>query len=186
MSKALFLGYDRSETGLIHLIESRGFEVEQTQEQIFDLSSYNVVISYGYRRILKADVLVTSKRPIVNLHISLLPYNRGAHPLFWAAYDGTPVGVSIHEIDAGIDTGPIIQQKIVEVDLARSSFSTGYSKLRSEVERLFEEHADTILLGLYKARPQTSQGTYHSFKDLPSGFSWDEKIGLAIKRLKNS
>ena len=43
------------------------------------------------------------KRPIVNLHISYLPFNRGSHPNYWSFVENTPKGVSIHEIDEQIE-----------------------------------------------------------------------------------
>ena len=106
MSKLLFLGYDRSQTKLIDLIESKGWSVDQTGEPISDLSAYDLAVSFGYRHILNADALQTTRRPVLNLHIAYLPWNRGAHPLFWAAYDGTPAGVTIHEIDSVWIRGP--------------------------------------------------------------------------------
>ena len=36
---------------------------------------------------------------------------QGAHPNFWSFYDNTPSGVTIHLIDAGIDTGDVLYQK---------------------------------------------------------------------------
>ncbi|MCL0081308.1 hypothetical protein M1N64_03665 [Peptococcaceae bacterium] len=41
----------------------------------------------------------------INLHISFLPWNRGADPNFWSFIENAPVGVSIHYLDEGIDTG---------------------------------------------------------------------------------
>ena len=69
--------------------------------------------------LLKKRVLNNIIIPIVNLHISYLPWNRGAHPNFWSFFDATPTGVSIHLIDKGIDTGPIIVQKKVKLDPAK-------------------------------------------------------------------
>ena len=68
-------------------------------------------MSFGYRKIIHNKILKKLHKPIVNLHISYLPYNRGSHPAFWAFLDRTPSGVTIHELDKGIDTGKIIFQK---------------------------------------------------------------------------
>jgi methionyl-tRNA formyltransferase len=75
------------------------------------LKGKDKIISYGYRYIVPS-VVVKEFKP-VNVHISLLPWNRGADPNFWSAYDGTPSGITIHEMDEGIDTGPILIQKRV-------------------------------------------------------------------------
>ena len=53
----------------------------------------------------------------INLHISLLPWNRGSDPNLWSFLDDTPKGVSIHHIDAGVDTGDVIAQREVPLGL---------------------------------------------------------------------
>lgn len=78
--------------------------------------------------------------PIINLHISYLPGNRGAHPNFWSFYDETPSRVSIHLIDTGIDTGPILFQKYVDFNQDEKAFSQTYKKLVIEIEKLFIEN----------------------------------------------
>ena len=76
-----------------------------------DAKSYDLIISFGYNKILKKNILEKISRPPINLHISYLPYNRGAYPNFWSFIKETPKGVSIHEINEGIDKGGIIARK---------------------------------------------------------------------------
>ena len=76
-----------------------------------DLKNIDLVITFNYRKILDKNILKKLKRPAINLHISYLPFNRGCHPNFWSFVENSPKGVTIHEIDKGIDTGPIIYQK---------------------------------------------------------------------------
>jgi Formyl transferase len=66
------------------------------------------VISYGYRHIIREPLLSRFRMRMANIHISYLPWNRGSNPNFWCWYDDTPKGVTIHFVDEGIDTGPII------------------------------------------------------------------------------
>ena len=65
-------------------------------------------------------LLKNSKNNIINLHISYLPYNRGAHPNFWSFVENTPSGVSIHQVDSGIDTGKIVIQKQINFNLLKN------------------------------------------------------------------
>jgi methionyl-tRNA formyltransferase len=52
----------------------------------------------------------------LNVHPSLLPANRGPEPLFWTFREGSQhAGVTIHLMDEGMDTGPIVAQEVVEV-----------------------------------------------------------------------
>jgi len=182
----LFLGYGPQETALIDAIRERGWTVVHTAEKVDDFSSYDVVVSFGYRHILKPAVLATARRPVINLHIAYLPYNRGAHPLFWACMDGTPLGVTIHEIDEGVDTGPICFQKRVELDAGERTFALGYRRLIVDLEQLFIDNIDALLEGRCQARAQEGAGTLHRARDLPSGFSWEDDIQPTIARLKAS
>ena len=186
MQKLIFLGYDRSQTRLIDLIEAHGCEIEHTVDQVSELGAYDLVISFGYRHILRQLVIDTAKRPVLNLHIAFLPWNRGAHPLFWAAYDGTPNGVTIHEIDAGIDTGPICFQRKVDIDFTTETFAGGYKYLIDTIESVFKENIDAILSGRYESKAQQGNGSIKRVRDLPGGFKWSETIAPTIARLKSS
>jgi methionyl-tRNA formyltransferase len=182
----LFLGYSKDETNLIGAVEEVGFVVKHTAEKVSDFSEYDVVVSFGYRHIIPERVIRTAKRPIVNLHISYLPYNRGSHPNFWSFVDRTPSGVSIHEIDSGIDTGPILFQRLCSFDRTETTFSSTYKHLTSEIESLFIENISSILMGSYHAFPQKGRGTYHSAKDLPKWVtSWDINIAETIAKVSS-
>ena len=50
-------------------------------------------------------------KKIINLHISYLPWNKGASPNLWSVVEETKKGVSIHYVDSTLDTGEIIVQK---------------------------------------------------------------------------
>ena len=111
--KILFLGYDRNKTKIIDQLINANCEVHHSKGVIQKVD-YDLIISFGYCKIINRSILDRIKCPIINLHISYLPFNRGAHPNFWSFFDNTPSGVTIHLIDEGIDTGPIIYQKIVK------------------------------------------------------------------------
>jgi methionyl-tRNA formyltransferase len=65
-----------------------------------------LVIAYG--RILPPAVLEAPRRGCLNLHASLLPKYRGAAPITWAIVRGeTETGVSLMQMDEGMDTGPV-------------------------------------------------------------------------------
>ncbi len=186
MKKLLFLGYDKTQTGLIEFIEQQGWQVDHTAELVTDFSAYDLVVSFGCRHILKASLLATARRPVLNLHIAYLPWNRGTHPLFWAAYDGTPAGVTIHEIDKGVDTGPICFQQKVTIDPLQETFASGYERLLAEIEQLFRQHATDLLAGHYTSQPQQGTGSVKRVSNLPKGFKWSDLIGPTIKRLREN
>ena len=120
--KVLFLGYDEKQTHLIDALVKNNCVVDHTEDKVEPVSGYDFVVSYGYRHILKQNVIDGFGCPILNLHIAYLPYNRGAHPNFWAFYDNTPTGVTIHLIDGGVDTGPIVKQRFVNFEKEDDTF----------------------------------------------------------------
>jgi methionyl-tRNA formyltransferase len=68
-----------------------------------------VVVAYGH--ILKPELLELPPRGMVNVHPSLLPALRGPAPVAWAVINGLEeTGVTIMQLDAGMDTGPILHQ----------------------------------------------------------------------------
>src|SRR5438094_3976896 len=68
-----------------------------------------VVVAYGH--ILKPELLRLPGRGMVNVHPSLLPELRGAAPVEWAIVNGlAKTGVSIMQLDEGLDSGPVLLQ----------------------------------------------------------------------------
>ncbi len=162
----LFLGSKNSI--LVQFIESLGDSVFVMEDKFNPdlLENHNIgfVVSYGYRHIIRQDVLDKIADKIINLHISFLPWNRGADPNFWSFIDNTPKGVTIHYIDAGIDTGDIIVQR--EVLLSESeTLSSSYQKLKQKIEELFMEHWPKIRIGTCGRIKQSSNGTFHKTID---------------------
>lgn len=66
-------------------------------------------------RILKRALLEKIKCPIINIHVGITPKYRGVHGGYWAVHnnDLAHFGVTLHLVDAGIDTGRIIAQKVI-------------------------------------------------------------------------
>ncbi len=184
----LFLGYDSSKTKIIDSIRKLGVRViHQDKKEIEESKFENVdlVISFGYRYLL-SETIVEKYSPIINLHVSYLPFNRGSFANFWSFYDETQSGVSIHLIDKGIDTGDILYQKKIDFDPKKMTFRETYNILLEQIEKLFLDNISQILSLKYPLIKQSHKGTYHHSKDFPSEFrGWDENIDKEINRLKN-
>ncbi len=105
-------------------------------DEIVDVEPADWLISCGCDYILKQDTLDRFGGRTVNLHPSFLPWNRGQHPNLWSWYDNTPKGVSLHRMDAGIDTGPIYAQVPVFMD-DDETLRTSYRKLSDALQELF-------------------------------------------------
>ena len=184
----LFLGYDSSKTKIIDSIRKLGVRViHQDKKEIEEskFESVDLVISFGYRHLLSENI-VEKYSPIINLHVSYLPFNRGSFANFWSFYDETQSGVSIHLIDKGIDTGDILYQKKIDFDPKKMTFRETYNILLEQIEKLFLDNISQILSLKYPLIKQSHKGTYHHSKDFPSEFrGWDENIDKEINRLKN-
>lgn len=74
------------------------------------------IVSAGFMRILGAAFLEKFAGTVVNTHPALLPSFPGAHAVRDAlAYGVTVTGCTVHVVDAGVDTGPVIAQRAVDV-----------------------------------------------------------------------
>ena len=76
----------------------------------------DVAVVAAYGRILPPDVLAAPRCGSVNLHASLLPKYRGAAPVQWAIARGErETGVSLMQMEVGLDTGPVFAQARVSI-----------------------------------------------------------------------
>jgi methionyl-tRNA formyltransferase len=77
-----------------------------------------LVIAYG--RILPPAVLRAPRRGCMNLHASLLPKYRGAAPITWSIVHGErETGISLMQMDAGMDTGPVFSRHAIPIGARR-------------------------------------------------------------------
>ena len=182
----LFLGYDKSKTYLIDYLESLGFDVvhKDSKVSLTTDSGFDYVISFGYKHIIKKDFIEHYQNRIINLHISYLPYNRGAHPNFWSFYDKTPSGVTIHYIDEGLDTGDILCQRKIDFDIDKLSFKETYDILINEIQTLFVKNFINIYHNKITPIKQSSHYTYHKSSDLPKNIDWDKNIKKYLNSMK--
>ena len=195
MKKILFLGYSKKKTKLVDEIKffNKKILVKKTIKKVNleTINKYDVIISFGYKHLISEKIIRKSKKPMINLHIGYLPYNRGAHPNYWSFAENTPSGVSIHKIDGGVDTGKIIYQKFIDFDLFKNrkvlTFESTYKTLINEIEDLFLQNIRNLIDYNFSAYNQIGKGTYHSSKDLPKILkSWKQNIYKTIVEYNNS
>lgn len=193
MKKILFLGYSSKQTSLIDKVRlhEKKWDLKQSQEKINleTAKNFDIIISFGYQHLIDKNIINNLKCPIINLHISFLPYNRGAHPNFWSFMENTPSGITIHEVDAGIDTGKIIYQNEIDFELFKNrnilTFSKTYKTLIREIENLFFANVKNIINQNFSSVDQKGKGTYHEKKDLPKLLeNWEQNIYKTILKYK--
>lgn len=124
-------------------------------------TGYDWLLSYNSRYIVPTNVLALfppTRR--LNLHISYLPWNRGADPNFWSWMDHTVKGVTIHSMDAGVDTGPWLVRQ--EVDLPEThTLRTSYATLHDVMQQVFKESWPQIKAEQFSVHPQETGGSVH-------------------------
>jgi len=156
------------------------------------MNSIDFIISYRYRYIIKKPIIEYVRENIINLHISLLPWNRGADPNLWSFLENTPKGCTIHYLDEGVDTGDIIAQKKIVFESESETLATTYKKLNDELVKLFRKEWPHIMHGDIKRIKQAQGGSFHRLKDkikyeyLLDKKGWDTEVkGLKGKALED-
>ena len=91
-------------------------EAENAYIQALREANVNLIVLAGFMRVLKGDFLRAFEGKIVNIHPSLLPSFPGLEAWKQALEAGVKVtGCTVHFVDAGVDSGPIIGQQTVAV-----------------------------------------------------------------------
>ncbi len=104
--------------------EAQGIAVLQPQkiktaEFLAELGGFNadLIVVAAYGRILPVAILELCPLGCINVHASLLPRHRGAAPIQWAVIEGdTRAGVTIMQMNEGMDTGDILLTSAIEMD----------------------------------------------------------------------
>ena len=96
---------------------------ESSQELLGTIEDLDLVLTIGYGVLLPESILSLPKHGFLNLHFSLLPAYRGAAPAQRALQNGDLVtGVTVFQLDKGMDTGPIFAQQSINIDPSWRSF----------------------------------------------------------------
>lgn len=139
----------------------KGIEVYQpnsmrTEEAYEKLASYGaeafIVAAYG--KILPQKILDLPKYGCLNVHASLLPKYRGAAPIQWSIANGeTVTGVTIMQMDAGIDTGDMLLKTEVAI-LPEDTGETLHDKLAEAGGRVLLDALQQLEKGTLQAEKQ--------------------------------
>ncbi|MCA9577198.1 MAG: methionyl-tRNA formyltransferase [Polyangiales bacterium] len=134
-----------------------GVVAKQLQDLVPDVA---VVIAYG--RILPEDVLAAPRLGCVNLHGSLLPRWRGAAPIQWAVASGDPTtGVTLMQMDAGLDTGPMLSTLETPIGSEETAGDV-FARLSTLSADLLRRDLPRFLGGELSATPQDNERATHA------------------------
>lgn len=141
-----------------------------------------VVAAYG--KILSKEILEMPKYGCINVHASLLPKYRGAAPIQWSIIDGEKLtGITIMQMDEGLDTGDMLFKSVVEITDDDTADSL-YDKLSVCGASLITEALDRIEEGdLHPIKQDGTQATYAKILDKSLGRLCFSKDADEIERL---
>ena len=161
--KIVAVGSDKEAAGLEHaeLFEIDTFVVEP--ERFSDRNQWgqtllsnvlhhqpDLVILAGFMKILPESFVSALSGKLINTHPSLLPEFKGAHAVRDAIQAGaTKTGVTIHYVDTGVDTGPIIVQEELQI-LPGESEEELHERIKVIERALLVKTVENIALGKIK------------------------------------
>jgi methionyl-tRNA formyltransferase len=143
-----------------------------------------VVVAYGH--ILQPEILAIPRWGMINVHASLLPRYRGAAPIQHAILEGeTETGISIIQMEAGLDSGPVIHRVSTTIEPGESAGSL--------TERLAELGGSALVEALSLisgglARPQPQDHTRATFAPKidreMARMAWDRNASALVRQVR--
>ena len=154
---------------------NRGMLVHIGDANLVEYTPSTTGFSVHYPCILKQE-LISRYCNIYNLHSAYLPWGRGYYPVFWALWEQTPAGATLHELTKHLDAGPIVAQ----IGVQRYQHDTGgslYKRVREVEKTLFLKYWPQIVEGKrLPSFPQREGGSYHPKRAF---FELKENIALS-------
>jgi len=169
------------------VLKRHGIPIINLEEDINSIKSIkeirkyqpDLLISIAANRIFKKQIIELAPKGCLNLHTALLPKYRGLLPSFWVLKNNEEhTGVSVFFVDEGIDSGPILVQKTINIgDKTMEQLIKCTKKLGMDA---VNEAIELIYLGEYKViENDPSKSSYYTFptkKDVKEFFQAGKKF----------
>jgi methionyl-tRNA formyltransferase len=122
-----------------------GLDLERIDPARLRAVAPDLLLSAAHQRLIRPPELAVARLGTVGLHPALLPRYRGSHPLWWALRNGElEAGLTLYVLDAGIDTGPILDQAAVRIEPG-DTFGSLYRRVVTHVEPLLASLVDQVV-----------------------------------------
>lgn len=166
-------------------LEDLGHEVVRYKGRLTDewlkTEAFDLAVSYTYPYMIRQWAIDLLKGNIVNLHTSYLPYNRGSYPNIWSILEHTPRGVTLHYVDAGLDSGDIISQVLVPLE-KNATLKSSYNQLDHAAKQLFKDAFEYYGHWGSLRKKACGKGTFHRDKDFlamkETDSDWDWNMSI--------
>jgi len=141
------------------------FKPSSPDDLIGKIEDLDLILTIGYGVLLPERILSLPKHGFLNLHFSLLPAYRGAAPAQRALQNGeVKTGVSVFQLDKGMDTGPIYSQVTIDiqpswrsVELLNELAKVGVQSVSEALLLVKQDQAPTIQSGNSSIAPKISK-----------------------------
>jgi methionyl-tRNA formyltransferase len=151
----------------IYLVKNHNDDISL---ELYRSLNVSCLFNAGTPRKLSEELICSIERGVVNVHPGLLPNYRGCSSIEWAIYNDDQIGSTAHFMDAGYDTGPIIQSEVYEF-LTDDVFQSICSKVYRQ---------GALLAGEVLASIQYGDVTYDNSS------VQDEKLGVYRKPISSN
>ena len=155
----------RLDRGAAHRVIAAGACNEPAEVALMKAARPDVILVFG-TGILREPLLSAFEGRILNIHLGLSPYYRGAGTNFWPLVNREPeyVGATIHYLDAGIDTGPLLSHARPHIEPDDGPHDLGNKTIVAAVQALLRAAAAHVA-GAAHAVPQWKGGRLYQRKD---------------------
>lgn len=141
----------------LNVVSSRAWQVVESVRQV----KPDVIFSVYYRKIFPVELLHIPLGGCINIHPGLLPFYRGPVPTAWAIKNGeTCFGITIHNMDQGIDTGDILIQKKYSIGADETGFEL-YRRAMMLGAELLRRNFYALARREIAPRKQVGTGSYY-------------------------
>ncbi len=147
----------------IEVFQPTGLKAPEAIARVREVGADALVVA-AYGLIVPAPLLELGRFGAINIHASLLPRWRGAAPIQRALLAGDArTGISIMQMDVGLDTGPVLAQRAISIDRDDDA-GTLHDKLADLGGAMIVEALAELAAGRLQAKPQPEEGVTYAHK----------------------
>ena len=170
----------------IPLFQPASLKDPEVRAPLFDVA-IDVLVVAAYGLLLPQRVLDWPRFGCLNVHASLLPRWRGAAPIERAIEAGDPkTGITIMQMDAGLDTGPIVSMTEVSIEPRETAGSLTRKLSEAGATAIVEALRQLACDGIVSRKPQPSEGVSYARKIEPheSVIGWRQPATAIERKLR--
>jgi methionyl-tRNA formyltransferase len=164
-------------------------EYKKQLSEAIEVNKITVGLMMTFPFVITNEILAMPTKGFINFHYGLLPQCRGPHPILWHLINNdTEAGVTVHKVDAGIDTGAIILQEKIAVDIT-DTYGTMQGKLAYLAAKLAANLLKILSYGSIipsLEQDETKAKYYEMAKASDLTIDWKEMNAEKIIRLANA